>query len=91
MSLALASRGYLCVPRMFLPNVELPTGTVTEEIPEITKAFITRDTAPSIKNVIVEGPEIRGATTTPGPTEPDPPSIVTATAITPTIRKVKKS
>lgn len=91
MSLALASRGYLCVPLRLLPRVDLPTGTVTEAVPQIIKVDVTRDRPPIVRRASTPVPEIRGAEKTADPTAPSSPSITKGTTLVPTIRKVKKT
>lgn len=93
MTLALATRGYICQARQIpVPVVipGLPTIDVTEQKPDVTKVLTKRDKAPTIISAKQGKPVIQGATTS-APTPPVPsPSITKAKKQTPTIRRVKK-
>lgn len=93
MTLALATRGYLCNPRSILVPVQAPEPPrlvgVAEQAPDVTNVSTKRRSPPIIINAKRKEPEIRGATESP-PTQPVKPPTVRGVSQAPSIRKVKK-
>lgn len=93
MTLALASRGYLCHPRSILVPVPAPEPPrvigVAEQAPDVTNVATKQRKPPIIINAKRKEPEIRGATESP-PTQPVKPPTVRGVSQTPSIRKVEK-
>lgn len=93
MTLALATRGYLCHPRSILVPVPAPeppqlTG-VAEQTPDLTGVVTKRRRPPIVISAKRKAPEIRGAVESP-PEQPARAPTVRGVSQVPSIRKVKK-
>ena len=91
MTIALATRGYLCFPLRVIPDLGTPRITAaTEDKPGITASAISGEKTPIIIGAATDKPQVGGATVAPAPTPDAAPTITSAKIQTPTIRKAKK-
>lgn len=93
MTLALATRGYLCHSRSILVPVPAPepprlTG-IAGQTPDLTGVATTRRRPPIVISAKRKTPEIVGAVES-APMQPAKPPTVRGVSQVPTIRKVKK-
>jgi hypothetical protein len=91
MSLALASRGYLCTRVNIIAPVDPPAITSSEvDAPRIGQAGLREDAPPKIVGAATGQPTIRGATEDQQPVTTGKPSVTSAATDSPTIRSAKK-
>jgi len=91
MTIALATRGYLCFPLRIIPDLGTPRiDAIQDDKPAITASAIDGAKTPSIIGASTATPRIGGATTAPVPVADQAPTITGAKVQTPTIRKAKK-
>lgn len=91
MTIALATRGYLCFPLRVIPDLGSPQITgVVEDQPGITGSAVSGAAAPVIVGAAVSKPQIGGATVEAASTPDASPTITSAKTQSPTIRKVQK-
>lgn len=90
MTIALATRGYLCGGFRMDPAIPPPTMHVSSQEPIISDVRADRGQPPSITSAKMHTPVVRGAETSPPASVPSSPTITGAVSQAPVIRKVKK-